>query len=769
MNTTKDHVHFIAERVKEDLASKKYDGRVATRFPPEPNGYLHMGHAKSICLNFGLARDYGGVCHLRMDDTNPTTEDMEYVEGIKRDVKWLGFDWGENMFYASDYYQRLYDIALKFIDEGKAYVEDLSEEEISAYRGTVTEAGKPSPYRSRSPKENRELFERMQKGEFKPGSKVLRAKGDLANPNMKMRDPLMYRIKDSPHYRTAHTWHVYPFYDFAHCFSDAFEGITHSICTLEFENNRELYDWYLQQVTFAGAPKRMPEQIEFARLNIDYTVLSKRKLLELVKDKHVSGWDDPRMPTLSGMRRRGYTPEAIRAFCDMIGIAKSNSLVDIGKLEFCVREDLNSRSARLLCVLRPLKVVIENWPEGKTETIDAPLWPQDAARKDARQIPMSKTLYIEKSDFQETPEKDFHRLVPGGEVRLRFGYIIKCERVVKDGSGAITELRCSYDPASAHGGSADGRKIKGIIHWVSAEHAKDVEVRLYDRLFKDPNPDGGEAHFLTHMNPHSLEVITDAKIEPHGLTAAPGTYWQLERQGFFFTDPVSSKAGAPVFNRAVGLKDSWTKKEEAPARPVKQQQAKPAANAAETVKVFEAAPTPALQAAREKLKASGTMSEEEAVLLTRNDVVHAFFDKVAGSDTQLFKPAAKWIVNQLLPLAKDDLSALKLTPEQFRELIALGETKAISQGAARQVLGVMFDKGGDPKAIVAQLGLQQVSDAGAIEKIVKAVLDKHPEQTAKLKAGEAKMAGFLVGQVMKESKGQANPQLVQAAIDKLLK
>ncbi|MCC6809109.1 MAG: glutamine--tRNA ligase/YqeY domain fusion protein [Deltaproteobacteria bacterium] len=735
--------HFIAERVQQDNESQKYGGRVVTRFPPEPNGYLHMGHAKSICLNFGLARDFHGACHLRMDDTNPTTEDPEYVEAIKRDVRWLGFDWADKMFYASDYYQRLFDIALQFIDAGKAYVDDLTEEQISAHRGSVSEAGKPSPFRSRTPAENRALFLEMQSGKLAPGSKVLRAKGDLASPNFKMRDPLMYRIKNDHHYRTGTKWHVYPFYDFAHCFSDAFEGITHSICTLEFENNRELYDWYLRQVPFAGAPKAMPEQIEFARLNVDYTVLSKRKLLELVKDKHVDGWDDPRMPTIAGLRRRGYTADAIRKFCDMIGIAKANSLVDIGKLEFAVREDLEARSQRLLCVVRPLKVVIENWPAGKTEEVDA----------GGRKLPMSGTLYIERDDFDENPPKDFHRLKPGGEVRLRFAYVIKCERVVKDASGNVSELRCSYNPDPAH-------KAKGIVHWVSAEHCKDVEVRLYDRLFKDPNPDGGEAHFLTHLNPKSLEIVK-AKIEPHGLSAEPSTHWQFERVGYFFADPVLSKPNAPVFNRSVGLKDSWAAKKEEPKRVEVQK------THAKVDKEFAPAPTPALAAKRDAYQKTHGFSLEEAVILTQDETLNAFYESAA---TKHAPAVGRWIVNELLRALKDrSVTELPFKAPDLTALIDLIETNAISRRAGKDVFEVMLKDGGVPSTIVDKLGLRQVSDSGAIEKIVRDVIAANAAQWAKLKGGETKLLGFFVGQVMKASKGQANPQLAQSLLEKSLK
>ena len=727
--------HFIEERVEADMRSNKYDGRVVTRFPPEPNGYPHIGHAKSICVNFGLAKTFGGVCHLRMDDTNPTSESMEYVESMKKDIQWLGFDWADKMYFASDYYQKLYDVAVLFIRVGKAYVDDLTEEQISEYRGDVSTPGKESPFRSRSPEENLRLFEGMNKGEFAPGSKVLRAKGELANPNFKMRDPLMYRIKDTPHYRTGTTWKVYPFYDFAHCFSDAFEGITHSICTLEFENNRELYDWYLRQVKFPGAPETMPEQIEFARLAMDYTVMSKRKLLELVRDKYVSGWDDPRMPTISGMRRRGYTPEAIRKFCEMIGVARSNSMVDIAKLEFCVREDLNERSGRLMAVIKPLKVVIENWPEGKVEELEA----------HGRKVTLTRNLYIEQDDFQDVPEKGFHRLSPGQEVRLRFGYVIKCVR--KEGD----TLFCTYDPSS------EGRKVKGIIHWVSADHCKQVEVRLYDRLFKDPMPDAGEAHFLTHMNPHSLETVK-AWVEPFGMTVEPATHWQFERIGFFYTDPLDSKPGAPVFNRAVALKDSWTKDTAVAV------EKKPAVVHAHKDKEFAPAPTEKLAADRVKLASLG---EEPAALLTQDEALNAYF-WVAADVAKDEKATAHFVVNEVLALLKTRTLASVPPPKHAGALVALISGGKLTNTAAKKVWQAIVESGEAPDASMKALGIGEMMSEAALETIVKDLLSQHASERERLKGGDQKMQGFFTGLVMKASKGQANGQQVQALIKKLL-
>ncbi len=746
--------HFIEERVEADIRTNKYGGRVVTRFPPEPNGYPHIGHAKSISVNFGLAARFGGVCHLRMDDTNPTNESMEYVESMKRDIRWLGFDWGDKMFYASDYYQRLYDVALLFIRAGKAYVDDLSEEEISRYRGTVTEAGQESPYRGRSVEENLRLFEGMQQGEFAPGTKVLRAKGDLANPNMKMRDPLMYRIKHVPHYRTGTTWKVYPFYDFAHCFSDAFEGITHSICTLEFENNRELYDWFLRQVDVPGTPKELPQQIEFARLAMDYTVMSKRKLLELVRDGHVAGWDDPRMPTISGMRRRGYTPEAIRKFCEMIGVARANSVVDIGKLEFAVREDLEQRSGRLLCVLRPLEVVIENWPEGKVEELETAPTSSNAAVGKAPNLPghgrkltLSRVIYIDRDDFMEQPPKDFHRLSPGKEVRLRFGYVVTCERVEKDASGAVVRLICRYDPDPQ-------RKAKGIIHWVSAAHSKRVVVRLYDRLFKDANPDAGEAHFLTHLNPKSLETL-EARIEPFGLTVAPGSHWQFERVGYFFVDPDDSKPDAPVFNRAVTLKDSWTSEKKDVAKAATPAKTAPVEKEKPKEKQLPPPASPALAAARDALAHLGA---EPAALLTQSQEIFAYFDATRSASADE-KASATWVLNEVLRAAKTKPISELPASGTLVQMIATG---ALSRSAAKQVFEHLCVHGGTPEAAVKALGLDRVIDAASLEAIVKDVLDKHPEERKKRKEG------FLIGLVMKAANGQANPQAVKDLVAKHL-
>jgi glutaminyl-tRNA synthetase len=547
---------FIREIVAEDGRTGRHGGRVHTRFPPEPNGYLHIGHAKSICLNFGVADDFDGVCNLRFDDTNPAKEDVEYVESIQEDVRWLGFDWGDRLFYASDFFEQMYSYAEQLIEDGKAYVDSLTADEIRAYRGTLTEPGTNSPHRDRPVEENLDLFRRMRAGAFDDGAHVLRAKIDMASPNINMRDPTLYRIRHATHHRTGDTWVIYPTYDYAHPISDAIEEITHSLCTLEFEDHRPLYDWVVDNIRHDRAFRSRPQQIEFARLNLNYTVMSKRKLLALVEQKLVAGWDDPRMPTLAGLRRRGFTPEAIRDFCARIGVAKKENVIDVALLEHTVREDLNHRAHRALAVLRPLRVVIENFPDDRVEQVEAINNPEDASAG-TRRVPFSRVLYIEHDDFMEQPPKKFFRLSPGNEVRLRYAYILKCERVDKDAAGNIVELRCTVDLDSLNGATAS-RRVKGTIHWVSAAHACDAEVRLYDRLFKSADPGEGGRDPLDDLNPDSLETTTACKAEPSLAAALPGTRYQFERLGYFSVDP-DSRPGAPVFNRTVTLKDTWAK------------------------------------------------------------------------------------------------------------------------------------------------------------------------------------------------------------------
>ena len=553
-NSEKERLDFIRQIVVEDIKTNKWDGRVVTRFPPEPNGYLHIGHAKSICLNFGIAAEFSGRCHLRFDDTNPTKEEQEYIDSIIEDVHWLGWDWGEHLYYASDYFKQMYEYAVQLIKKGKAYVCDLTAEQTREYRGTRTKQGKDSPYRSRFVEENLDLFERMKAGEFPDGSRTLRAKIDMSAPNLNMRDPVMYRILHAAHPRTGDKWCIYPMYDWAHGLEDSIERITHSICTLEFENHRPLYDWFLEKLDAYH-----PQQIEFARLNLTYTVMSKRKLLKLVQEGHVAGWDDPRMPTICGLRRRGYSPQAIREFCRRIGVNKFNSTVDIALLEHCLREDLNKTSPRVMAVLRPLKVVIDNYPEGQVEELEAINNPEDP-NAGVRKVPFSRELYIERDDFMEEPPKKFYRLAPGREVRLRYAYFVTCTDVIKDENGEVVELHCTYDPATRGGDAPDGRKVKSTLHWVSVGHALEAQVRLYDHLFTKENPEMGAegADFKSNLNPNSLEILASCRVEPSLAGAAPGSRYQFERLGYFCVDPDSSDSKL-MFNRTVSLRDPWAK------------------------------------------------------------------------------------------------------------------------------------------------------------------------------------------------------------------
>ena len=555
--TTKSN--FIREIIEEDNRTGRFDGKVITRFPPEPNGYLHIGHAKAICIDFGLARDYGGRCYLRFDDTNPTKESTEYVESIMTDVRWLGFDWGRHLYYASDYFEQLYQWAEQLIRAEKAYVDDLQADQIREYRGTLTEPGMESPYRNRPVDENLDLFRRMRAGEFADGSKTLRAKIDMSSPNITLRDPVMYRIRKTSHHRTGDAWCIYPMYDWAHGQSDSIERVTHSICTLEYEDHRPLYDWYLDALGIFH-----PRQIEFARLSLTHTEMSKRKLLQLVEAGVVTGWDDPRMPTIAGLRRRGYTPESIRDFCDRIGVAKADNMVEVALLEHCIREDLNRRAERRMAVLKPLRLVVENFPDGKVEELDAINNPEDLTAG-ARKVPFSRVLYIEQDDFREVPPKKYFRLAPGAEVRLRYAYIVKCTGVVKDpATGEVTEVHCTYDPATV-GGDSHGRTVKGTLHWVSAAHAAEAEVRLYDTLFLKPRPDDA-SDWTSALNPESLTVLTGCQIEPSLADAVPGSRYQFERNGYFCTDTKDSAPGRPVFNRTVGLRDTWAKIQKAEIR-----------------------------------------------------------------------------------------------------------------------------------------------------------------------------------------------------------
>ncbi|MEO8505809.1 MAG: glutamine--tRNA ligase/YqeY domain fusion protein [Acidobacteriota bacterium] len=746
---------FIRERVSADVAAGKAGGRVATRFPPEPNGYLHIGHAKSICLNFGVAAEWKGTCNLRFDDTNPLTEDPEYVQSIEDDVRWLGFDWQERKYFASDYFERLYQCAVELIERDLAYVDSLSDEEIREFRGTVTEAGRASPHRTRSVAENLNLFARMRAGEFADGAHVLRAKIDMAAANMKMRDPLLYRIRHAAHHRTGDAWVIYPLYDFTHCISDAIENITHSLCTLEFENNRELYDWILDRLW----QEPRPRQIEFARLNLTYTVLSKRVLLKLVSGGHVAGWDDPRLPTLSGLRRRGYTPTAIRRFCEEIGVAKANSTVDVAQLEHAIRDDLNRTAPRVLCVLRPLKVVIENYPEGKAEEFDAPYFPDDVGLPGSRPLPFSREIWIERDDFSEVPPKGFHRLSLGNEVRLRYAYLIRCTGVLKDElTGEITEVRCTYDPDTRGGSAPDGRRVKSTLHWVSAKHALPVEVRLYDRLFAVERPETSDEVLLTQLNPDSL-VTLNGWIEPASTGA---DRYQFERQGFFFLDPIDSGSGRRAFNRTVTLRDSWVKESTVEAAP--RRAAKPAPKAGVAAEAVVSDPLSGLDDATRaragRYRDAHHLPLEQARLLAAPEVASLFESALAAGGS----PAAvgKWIVNELPREAKErSIASLPFGGGEIAELATLVEDGAISWTAGKEILAQLVARGGQPRALMTELGLEQVEDESAIVPVIERLLAEHPENVAAYRSGKVTLLGWFIGQAMKSTGGKAKPELVQ--------
>ena len=748
MNESKN---FLRTIVEEDLKSGKYD-KVVTRFPPEPNGFPHIGHAKSIFINFGIAKDYNGYCNLRMDDTNPTTEDTKYVEALKDAVKWLGYTWHGDIRFTSDYFPALYEYAKTLIKMGKAYVDSLSEEEIRQYRGTVTQPGKRSKYAQRSVEENLDLFERMKNGEFAEGEHVLRAKIDMAAPNMKLRDPLLYRIRHAHHFRTGDEWKIYPMYDFAHCLSDYLEGVTHSICTLEFENNRDIYDWVLD--TLVEPPR--PYQHEFARLNISYTVMSKRKLLELVEGGYVNGWDDPRLPTIAGYRRKGYTPEAIRTFCDQVGVAKANSVVDVSQLEFCIRDDLNTKVPRVLCVLDPLKVTIENY-EGREE-IDAPYYPHDVPKEGSRKLPFSREIYINREDFEENPPKGYYRLTPEQPVRLRHGYIISCKEIIKDENGNITEIKAQYYPDSKSGNDTSGIKVKSAIQWVSAADAKKVEVRLYDRLFKAEFPEG-----IEDLNPDSLKIIKNALIEPAVISDAPDERFQFEREGYFYKDPVDYTDEKPVFNKIVGLKDSWgKKKKKAPQQKQKVPEKKVQIDGEVTPM------TPEEEARFKKYTDELKLNAEVANTLARDAVLSSFYEEAL---TILNSPVslANIIANEVAREIKEHgVESLKFDAKKLTELIAMLDDEKISSKIAKQVFEEMASSGKNPAAIVEEKGLVQISDPAAIEPIIDEVIAKNPDNVEKFKAGNKKLLGFFVGQVLKATGGKANPKIVNELVAKKL-
>ncbi len=774
---------FIRDMVRHDVQAGKHGGQVVTRFPPEPNGYLHIGHAKAICIDFGVAKEFGGRCHLRMDDTNPTTEDPEYVEAIKRDVRWLGFDWGEHFYYASDYFERLYQLGEKLIELGRAYVCDLPEETFSKeYRGTITEPGKDSPYRARTVEENLGLFRQMRAGAFKDGEKVLRARIDMASPNMKMRDPPLIRIKHAHHYRTGDAWCIYPLYDFAHCLEDSFEGVTHSLCTLEFESARELYDWVIQ----ATEVPHVPKQTEFARLNITYTVMSKRKLLQLVEGKHVKGWDDPRMPTLAGLRRRGVTPESLRELVARTGVAKNNSTVDMALLEHIIREDLDRRSPRAMAVLRPLEVVIDSYPDGEIEELDAPYWPtgtepaEGVTLTKSRPVPFSRVVYIDREDFAEEPPKGWHRLAPGRSVRLRHGYIVTCTGAEKNDEGEGVRAHCTHDPATRGGKPATTDKSIGTIHWVSAARAIDLEVRLYDRLFSVEYAGEGDVDFVTQINPASLHVVT-AKAEPSLRSAKHGDRFQLERVGFFVVDEDTSD-GAIVMNRTVALRDSWQKqvaKAEVPpsSRDLdakrKDKEKKKERDKAKNAEAAASGDKPALE-----LSPAAILLRDQHGLAPETARIIAHEPMLLGLlASALEAPGAKDDVKAIATLLANDvigeirsrkLEAVPFEGVAVAELAKLARAQTISTAQTKTVLAEMLTTGKSPKAIVTEKKLAQISSADELGPFIDQVLAESADAVGRYKAGNKNVCGARGGMVMKKPDGRANPKLLKELLEKKL-
>lgn len=745
-----EHKDFLRTIVEKDLKAGKYKN-IITRFPPEPNGFPHIGHAKSIAINFGIARDYNGHCNLRMDDTNPTTEDTRYVEALQDAVEWLGFKWDGDVRYTSDYFDKLYEYAVELVKMGKAYVDSLDEETMREYRGTVTEAGRRSEYAKRSIEENLDFLERMKNGEFPDGAHVLRAKIDMSAANMKMRDPLLYRIRHAHHYRAGDKWAIYPMYDFGHCLSDYIEGITHSICTLEFENNRDIYDWVLEAL---GLQPPRPYQHEFARLGINYTVMSKRKLLELVNEKRVNGWDDPRLPTIAGLRRRGYTPESILNFCDQIGIAKANSTVDVSQLEFCIRDDLNTKVPRVMSVLDPLKVTIANY-EG-SEELDASYYPDDIPKEGSRKIPFSKEIYIERDDFDENPLKGYFRLTPEQPVRLKHAYIITCKEVKKDESGNITEIIAEYHPNSKSGQDTSGIKVKSAIQWVDAASAKEVEVRLYERLYSCENPQS-----IEDLNPDSLKIIKNALIEPAVVTDKPDVRFQFERHGYFYADPIDYTDAKPVFNKIVGLKESWGKKNNLEKSSTRTERV-------EDKKVQINGQTEAMSEAEQSLFNKYTnefgLNNMLADILARDEKLSSFYEDALSFHNSPVA-IANIIANEVArELKEKQASELKFTASQIAKLVKMIDDETISNKIAKSVFEEMAISGEDPIQIVQAKGLIQISDPAVIEPIIDEIIAKNPDNVVKFKAGNTNLLGFFVGQVLKATGGKANPSVVNELV-----
>ncbi|CAN5810857.1 glutamine--tRNA ligase/YqeY domain fusion protein [soil metagenome] len=745
--------NFITDIVDEDVSTGKV-GTVVTRFPPEPNGYAHIGHAFASLINYGIATDYHGQFNLRLDDTNPETEKKEFAEAQIRDLAWLGLAWDGHLYYASDYFGQLYDMAVRLIEEGRAYVDSLSEEDIQSYRGTVTEPGRASPYRERTVQENLDLFTRMNAGEFPKGAHVLRAKIDMASPNMKLRDPLLYRISHAEHYRTGDAWHVYPMYDFAHPLSDALEGVTHSLCSLEFIENRAVYDWLVENLF----GKQRPYQYEFGRRSLEYTVVSKRKLAQLIEGGYVSGWDDPRMPTLAGLRRRGVTKEAVRDFVSRIGVSRTNRTVDMALLEYSLRDNLNSQAKRVMAVLEPLKVTLTNYNgEG---TLQAPYWPPDVDKEGLRDVPFTRDLYIEREDFEEKPSRGFRRLSPGESVRLRHAYIIHCDETVKNDAGEVTELRCSYLPDSL-GATPAGVKVKGAIHWVSAADAVEAEFRLYDRLFTVPDPEDGERDLLEYVNPASLQV-RHGFVEPSVRHDPPDTRYQFERQGYFWQDSEDSKPDALVFNRIVTLKDSWSKTESSKTESTPEPVLSAPKAAAKPGEVRDPVLDFSLEQ-RAKLEQLATLgvAHDDAVLIAENPKLTPFFEEAVRRHDNP-QALANWTVNEVRrEMSGGDPAELNFSAEDLADLVALVDDGTINLRIAKDVFNEMVVSGKNPRDIIAAQGLEQVTDVSALEPLIDKLLRDNADKVAAYRGGKTGLMGFFVGAAMRETGGRANPQLVK--------
>jgi glutaminyl-tRNA synthetase len=764
--------NFIQQIVEDDLKNDRTNGRVLTRFPPEPNGFLHIGHAKALAINFGIASDYGGLCNVRFDDTNPVTEDMVYVRAIKHDIDWLGYEWGDREYFASDYFEKLYDLALRLIKDGKAYVDSSSEADIREYRGTVTEPGKNSPYRERSIAENLDMFQRMRAGEFPDGSHVLRAKIDMASNNMILRDPLLYRIKHASHYRRGNEFPIYPMYDFAHPLSDAIEGITHSLCSLEFEVRRALYDWLVDALF--DAPR--PHQYEFARFNLDYTVMSKRKLLQLVEDGTVTGWDDPRMPTIAGFRRRGVTPEAIRAFASMIGVAKAANRVDIAMLEFAIRDDLNTRAPRIMAVLNPLKIVITNYPDDAVDWIDAPYWPHDIGKEGSRLVPFSREIYIDRDDFQESPEKGFHRLAPGIDVRLRYGYVIHAEEVIKDDNGHVVEVRCSYDPETRGGATPGGKRVKGTVHWVSANEAIRVEVRLYDRLFAVPDPDAvseGET-FKDNLNHDSLHVLSDCLVEPSISEAVVGDRFQFERVGYFVVDQDSEESPHLIFNRTISLRDTWAKSKSTPQNDPSATKSTSSKKGAEEDAEIRTARDPLANLTDDQRSTATQIADTFEIPLADSALIStdiAWVNYLESARELLPSPSLKtalahWVIQEVRPaLTRLDRNPLSLDQHALVRLIELRSNDTISNRIASELFGLIVETGKSTDELIEERQLIQISDEDVLATLADDILVAFPDKVTAYKAGKTGLIGFFVGQLMQKSNGKANPKVARSILE----